>query len=246
MPVRRAARGLGRLRIRSLDVEADDEAVAVRRVARLGRLDATAVPVLDDPPLDEERIAGPNGEQPGVLRRGDRGADRAASRGAGRCRPEPRASWSEPVARSAAITPSLEASIRTVDSRAIGWSSARRNRRRWTTGCPVSMPRLAASEAVLGRMTRSSTCELGTRPARRISWVNVISRLARRCAGGSTTKLPRPGFRSIRPSSASRCMALRAVIRLTRNSAQSSASEGSRAPGPREAIRSRSACSIWR
>ncbi len=95
-------------------------------------------------------------------------------------------------------------------------------------------------------MTRVSTRELGTRPARRISWLKVISRLARRCAGGSATKLPRPGLRVIRPSSARRCIALRAVIRLTPNSAHSSASDGSRAPGSRVEIRSRSACSIWR
>jgi 3-methyl-2-oxobutanoate hydroxymethyltransferase len=105
---------------------------------------------------------------------------------------------------------------------------------------------LGTSTFVDGRMTRVSTRELGTRPARSISWVNVISRLARRWAGGSATKLPRPGSRAIRPSSARRCMAFRAVIRLTPNSAHSSASDGNRSPGRRVAIRSRSACSIWR
>ena len=40
-----------------------------------------------------------------------------------------------------------------------------------------------------------------------------------------------PAARGIRPSSASRCIAFRAVIRLTPNSAHSSASDGSRSPG---------------
>ena len=44
-------------------------------------------------------------------------------------------------------------------------------------------------------MTRVSTRELGTRPARVISWLNVISRFVRRWAGGVATKLPRPGSR---------------------------------------------------
>ena len=108
--------------------------------------------------------------------------------------------------------------MRMVDSMAMGASSAQRNRRRWTTGWRDGRPRLDASAAVAGRMTRVSTRELGTRPSRSISWVKVMSRFARRWAGGSATKLPRPGSRAIRPSSASRCMAFRAVIRLTPNS----------------------------
>ena len=90
----------------------------------------------------------------------------------------------------------------------------------------------AASSAVAGRMTRlSRTASSGSRPARRISWVNVISRVARRWTGSSATKLPRPGSRAMRPSSASRCIAFRAVIRLTPNSATSSASDGQARPG---------------
>ena len=95
-------------------------------------------------------------------------------------------------------------------------------------------------------MTRVSTLELGTRPRRTISRVKVISRFARRCGGAAATKLPRPGSRETRPSSASRCMALRAVIRLTPNSAHSSVSEGTRSPGCIAATRSRRTCSIWR
>ena len=144
------------------------------------------------------------------------------------------------------MTAFAHAPMRTADSSAMGSPSAWRRRRRWTTGWRGGMPRLAASVVVDGRMARVSTRELGTRPARSISWVNVISRFARRWAGGSATKLPRPGSRAISPSSASRCMAFRAVIRLTPNSAHSSASDGNRSPGRRVAIRSRSACSIWR
>ncbi len=158
----------------------------------------------------------------------------------------PSVSWSDPRARSAVITASAQAPIRTADSRAMGSSSASRNRRRWTTGSPGGMPRLMASAGEEGRMTRVNIRELGTRPARSISWENVIRRFARRYGGGSVTKLPRPGSRAMRPSSASRCMAFRAVIRLTPNSAHNSASEGSRAPGRRVEIRSRKACSIWR
>ena len=103
-----------------------------------------------------------------------------------------------------------------------------------------------ASGVVDGRITRVSTRELGTRPARRISWLNVMSRLVRRWVGGAVTKLPRPGSRRISPSAARRSIAFRAVIRLTPNSAHRSVSDGSRAPGRSVAIRSRRACSIWR
>ena len=54
------------------------------------------------------------------------------------------------------------------------------------------------------------------------------------------------GSRTTRPSSARRCMALRAVIRLTPNSRHRSLSDGSRSPGRSVAMRSRSASSIWR
>ena len=74
-PVRRRP---GRARqVRRLDVELDVEPVAVGRVARLGRLDAPAVAVDDDAPLDEQRVARPDPEQPGVLGRGRGGGDRA-------------------------------------------------------------------------------------------------------------------------------------------------------------------------
>ena len=46
-------------------------------------------------------------------------------------------------------------------------------------------PSASAASPVDGRMTRASIRDVGTRPRRSISWVNVISRLARRCAGGS-------------------------------------------------------------
>ncbi len=108
------------------------------------------------------------------------------------------------------------------------------------------MPRRLASASLDGRMTRVSTLELGTRPSRTISRVKVMSRFARRCGGAAATKLPRPGSRETRPSSASRCMALRAVIRLTPNSAHSSVSEGTRSPGCIAETRSRRTCSIWR
>ena len=62
----------------------------------------------------------------------------------------------------------------------------------------------------------------------------------------SATKLPRPGTRTTRPSSASRCIALRAVIRLTPNSSHSAVSDGSGSPGARPWIRSRRVRSIRR
>ena len=58
----------------------------------------------------------------------------------------------------------------------------------------------------------------GTRPAASSPRENVIRRSAWRCDGGATAKVPRPGSRSTSPSSASRCIALRAVIRETPNS----------------------------
>jgi hypothetical protein len=87
---------------------------------------------------------------------------------------------------------------------------------------------------------------VGRRPRRSISLENVIRWFARRCIDGWATKLPRPGRRTTSPSSARRCMALRAVIRLTANSATSSASDGSGSPGFMSAIRDRSTCSIRR
>ena len=64
---------------RALDVELHGETVAGRRVARLGRLDPPALPVLDDAALDEQRVTGPQGEEPSILgRRGGR-IDRARS-----------------------------------------------------------------------------------------------------------------------------------------------------------------------
>ena len=128
-----------------LDVELDVEPVPIGQVARLGRLDATAVSVRDDPPLDEQRIAGPMPQQARVLGRrggrrdragpatqhepGLRRASRAATRARG-LRPSPR----RPSRRRA----------RSI-SRAIGSSSARRRRRRCTTdwpwpGCRGSRP----------------------------------------------------------------------------------------------------------
>ena len=61
----------------SLDVELDVEPVAVGRIARLGRLDPAALLVRDDPLLHEERVAGPDREEAGVLGRGRGGGDRA-------------------------------------------------------------------------------------------------------------------------------------------------------------------------
>ena len=93
------------------------------------------------------------------------------------------------------------------------------------------MPSAAASSGVEGRISRARTRDVGARPRRSISRENVISRSARRWAGGSATKLPRPGMRTTRPSSARRCIALRAVIRLTPNSSHSAVSDGSGSPG---------------
>ena len=95
-------------------------------------------------------------------------------------------------------------------------------------------------------MSRPSSCELGTRPSRVISRENAISRSAWRCDGAAIANVPRPGIRSTSPSSARRCIALRAVIRDTPNSRHSSSSDGSRAPGVIDASRSRRASSIWR
>ena len=91
----------------------------------------------------------------------------------------------------------------------------------------VRRPRLAGREAERGRLglgrradrRARGAASSASRPRRRISRVKVISRSARRWVGGSATKLPRPGWRATRPSSARRCIALRAVIRLTPNSA---------------------------
>ena len=73
-----------------------------------------------------------------------------------------------------------------------------------------------------------------------------MRRSARRWAGASPTKLPRPGTRTTRPSSARRCIALRAVIRLTPNSSHSSLSDGSGSPGAMSWMRSRSERSMRR
>ena len=93
------------------------------------------------------------------------------------------------------MTASAQAPMRTADSSAIGSSSARRSRRRWTTGWRGGMPRLGGlGRRSTGGSPGSAPASSGRGPARRISWVNVISRLARRWAGGSATKLPRPGL----------------------------------------------------
>ena len=127
-------------------------------------------------------------------------------------------------------------------------------------GLPVREPDAAERHhrlAVASRSSTASACHAGrtclrrsrgrgARPWRRISREKLIRQSARRCDWGSATKQPRPGSRTTRPSSASRSIALRAVIRLTPNSAHRSASDGSRSPGRRVAMRSRSACSISR
>ena len=151
-----------------------------------------------------------------------------------------------PVLESALSTaPAVRRSSRAV-STAIGSSSASRTRRTTTTGSEGTIPSVSASSGVEGRISRASTRDVGTRPWRSISWENVMSRSARRWAGASPTKLPRPGTRTTSPSSASRCIALRAVIRLTPNSSHSSASDGSGSPGAMSWMRSRSERSMRR
>ena len=158
-------------------------------------------------------------EEPGVLGRRRRGRDRpgaapqrepgpAAPRGATRARGRP-PSRRRRTSRSSTVD--LERDRLVVRAAEAAEMDDRLAARR----CPSA----AASAGVDGRMARASTREFGMRPRRRISWVNVIRRLARRWAGGSATKLPRPGWRATRPSSARRCIAFRAVIRLTPNSA---------------------------
>src|SRR3989442_1029465 len=46
-----------------------------------------------------------------------------------------------------------------------------------------------------------------TLPCRRISLEKLSRLLARRCVGGSATKVPRPGARNKRPSCTRRCIA---------------------------------------
>ena len=70
--------------------------------------------------------------------------------------------------------------MRIAVSMAIGSPSAWRTRRRWTTGWRDGMPRSLDSDGDDGRMTRVRKRELGTRPCRRISWLNVMSRFVRR------------------------------------------------------------------
>ncbi len=175
--------------VAGLDLELDLEGVAVRRVDGFGRLDRAAVGLDDDPRSTSSGLP---------WRVPSRRASSAVAATAeivpvprDRLNPaRPSASWSEPFARSAAMTASAEAPIRMAVSTAMGSPSASRSRRRWTTGWWAGIPRLAASAVEDGRMTRIRTRELGRRPARSISWLNVMRRLARRCAGGSATKLP--------------------------------------------------------
>ncbi len=157
-----------------------------------------------------------------------------------------RASWSEPVSRSARRTTGAQRGARTAVSSATASPSARRTRQSSTTSSPRATRRSPRSGSVGGRTRRRMMREVGTRPWRRISCEKVIRKLARRCVGGSATKVPRPGSRRTRPSSASCAMACRAVMRLTPNSVHRSASEGRRWPGRRVAMRSRSADSISR
>ena len=63
-------------------------------------------------------------------------------------------------------------------------------------------------------------------------------------SGRSATNVPRPGTRATSPSWTRRWTALRAVMRLTPNSSQTMASEGSGSPGASREMRSRRACSI--
>ena len=111
------------------------------------------------------------------------------------CPPRARASCSDPCSRSAVITRGCRPAQqpRGLDGDRLGRRPAGRGARRRParTG---TMPSAAASSAVHGRISRASTREVGTRPRRSISCENVISRSARRWAGSSATKLPRPGI----------------------------------------------------
>ena len=223
-----AGRPLDRARL--VTSKSDVERVAVGRVARLRRLDPA--PVVGR-------------GSPGARRAADRRPDAAA---AGRRRRSPRpprssrvprrsvnpptasASWSEPCSRSAVSTAGAQARRRGRSiSRAIGSvvgepqaADARRSARRRRG--PATPPRRGSTGGCARARTRDDGVEAATahlagerhQPVRRGGGRRPCSR--RSCRG--------PGCRATSPSSASRCIAFRAVIRLTPNSAWSSASDG--------------------
>ena len=245
---RRRARGVPGHRVaRLLDVEQDVERVPVSRVAALRGLDPAALAVHDHAPLDEQRV--PLGRaRAGARPRGSRARRRSwRCLAGGGSRRAPGHRGASPSRGPRAITAGAVACTRIAISTAIGSSSAQAQppqrddrlarprgrapppRRRSTAGSRAPAP--SSSGGGRGAPSRARTSAAGPHGD---------------ASAARATKLPLPGIRSTRPSSARRCIALRAVIRLTPNSAHRSASDGRASPGLSVAIRSRSACSIRR
>ena len=168
----------------------------------------------------------------------------------------PRRSWSPARASASCREPALEVG-RHHDVRGAPDEDRRLDRDRQVIGqaqAPDQHDRVPGSDRQRARLGVRRRADLpreqprarASGPGAASRCENAIRRSANRCAGGTATNVPRPGIRSTRPSSARRCIALRAVIRLTPNSRHRSLSDGSRSPGRSVGTRSRSASSIWR
>ena len=96
------------------------------------------------------------------------------------------------------------------------------------------MPRLAASAGDDGRIVAGQDAASSGRARARRHLLAERHQPVRAAVGGRLRRRScrGPARAAISPSSASRCIALRAVIRLTPNSAQSSASDGSAVARP--------------
>ena len=227
-----------------LDVELDVEPVALRRVARLGRLDRPAVPIEDDAPLDEQRIArrwiasSPASSAVAAL-----GGDRAGPAAQDDAGPAERL-VERAGSRSAAMTASAQA-------RSGPPTRGRSARHRPGAGGAAGRSAGASDAEAGGLGGRRGTDVAGQDPrARDTAGAAHLLAEGHQAIGAPVRRWRRRSCRAraprMRPSSASRCMALRAVIRLTPNSAHRSASDGQPLTRREAAIRSRSACSIWR
>ena len=197
---------------------------AARRAAgRRGGSRAGARPRASRPRRRSSRSRAAGGGRRG---RGPRAATRARGR-----RPSPR-----PRSGAAASRSPRRSARRRRTAR-----GARRPRAR-TGRCPAPPPRRPSRVGSRGRGPARSARGPGAPSRARTS-------SAGRRGGGPAARRRScrvPGSRTIKPSSASRCIALRAVIRLTPNSSHSAVSDGSGSPGSSSWIRSRSVRSIRR